>query len=238
MKENIPPIDELVAAYLLGDMTPDEKAAFEQRLADNPDLREELEFQRAARKQLQQVQLEQQFRNDLQSARSEIAAEGRRKRRWLQGFALLSVVAVALLFLLNKDTDPQSTPPVQTPVQDTVPIAAQPQGEEDDPLVGASAKKITHHFKAPLLRFSPITDSLKIKLVEDTRQKAILEPNLLAIHYLPGQMPDEKNIRLFELTIDGRRVLYLKMDGRFFRLKVGEQGLMEEKDETIFRWFE
>lgn len=101
--------------YLSGEMTEDERRDFENQLANDPDLREELRIQRLAYEALQKYP---------QSLKARMNNEGRqrllRKKRTGQIaiVALIAIVCLAAWFLYKKF---QPTPP--PPVQSQSPIA-------------------------------------------------------------------------------------------------------------------
>lgn len=236
MTQEIPPSKDelLIAAYLWGDLSNEEKVSFEARLESDLALREELEFQRSVQLALNRERLGRAFQRNLEAASQEIAArKSARPYLWrrLVSTLLLALLAGIVGFLVGQKLSQQ--PPMKK-IPDT-PIAQQ-SGDEDEPLVGVG--KTRFPFMAPLLRLTPAIDSMEIVLVEGGQQKAILEQNVLALQYLPGQMPDVNNIRLIELTLGGRQVLYLKMGKKFYPIREGEQALEEEKDEEVLKWLE
>lgn len=222
-------------AYLRGEMSPSEKEMFEGRLATDDLLREEFEFFSAASEGLHINRLRREFRQRYDEAKQEIDSHPNPPTHWkhyLLGMALL-LAGFAAGWLLGKDEGDKSTPKsVQVP---TGPVAQQGE-EEDEPIVGAGRK--ISRFKTPIKPVSISTDSLEIVLVEGSEQKAELERKVLAIQYLPGQMPDANTIQLLELELAGRKVLYLKMEGKFYPIREGKQGFVEEMDDVVLEWLQ
>jgi hypothetical protein len=243
-----PSIIEEFDAYLRKDLSAAEAEKLEQRLAAYPDLKAAFEQHKMTLEQLANLPRLREYKAAVNTIRQKMLAEQSapelpKKESFFTWKNLSLLLLVALLagiagyWLGNQKVLPEPEGKTETPVQKqpTPPVAQ--TGEEDEPLIGAGKKWGSVRFKTPVLSIAPAADSIEIVLVEGTRQQAILEQNTLALHYLPGQMPEVKNIRLYMLTKAGQKVLYMKMESRWFSIREGEQELVQEKEDAL-KWME
>lgn len=115
-----------IERYFCGDLTRDELAAFEERIATDAAFRREVE---AYEKTVRLVRLEGQ-----KALRSRLAEKGRQldavkkipvhRNRWRAGLAILAAALLAWWFLVKKTETPAPALPIETPTTDTIQATA------------------------------------------------------------------------------------------------------------------
>lgn len=237
-------------AYLHHEMSAEGKAGFEQQLNNDP------VFQKAFTDYQLIVQVVQEApetgkwkdavgtvrRKMLEEETQEVAAAKPRRTipvrmKIIFGLLILSLIGVGVWCFLKPG--PQKSQQ-QTPENKSMPVPPPvAQTDEDgEPLLGGG---VGERFQAAILRVNgqrnvihPL-DTMNVTLKIGEAQKVMLKGDHLELYFPEGKMPDPKNIQFVELTLDVKKVLYLKMEGKFYPILEGKQELIEETDVNVLR---
>ena len=218
-----------IERYLNREMTEEEQRFFQTELEKDPELRKAFNLMRltgAAIKRDQQKY--EEFKKKFLEARREPIEKviPLMQRAWV-GWAAAILLGGLFIWQYFKQPTTASSPADQVTQIDT--------GDEDEISVGEGAMETT--FFSPVVSIVRSEDSLKVTLQTGPEIKAILSGSNITLVFPPGSRPDSKYIKFFYLVERGKKTLYLNIKSLYYKVKQGEQLLLEESDPQVLRYF-